>query len=149
MRRAGRIGVVVTAAALMWVGVAYQASRPPDYDAYHRTATQVARAAHDAVRTGWLTGRQELAGKVFPTYATVAFDDAAKALAGAQKTFASEAPPDGTARALRDELAPLLAAATTLLGDAAGAADDAALRHAVDRLDDLADRLDHFQTAHG
>ena len=109
---------------------------------------QVAEATHDGVRTGWLTGREELAGRLFGGYPTVAFDDSSKAVAGAGKQFAEQPPPDGPSTRLRDELSPLLRRAVPLLGDAAQAVDDVALRAAVDALAALADRLDAFIEAY-
>ena len=143
-----KVAVAVTAAALFWVGLAYSLSRPADYRAYHRTVLQVAGAAHDAAQTGRLTGEQLLAHKATALYADTAFDDAAKALAGAQKQFASQAPPDGKSRRLRDAISPLLAQEVTALGDTTQATDDASLRAGVRTLDGLAQRLDAFITAH-
>ncbi|SRR6266487_79048 len=148
MRRLGRLPLVLTALALLWAGFAVTSVRPPRYDGYLRSAVQVAEAAHNATRTGWLTGRQVLAGQVFPPFAETAFDDATRALGGAQKQFAEAAPPDERSKRLRDELASLLQRAGQLLSDAAQAPGDAALRAAVDALGPLADQLDAFVEAH-
>jgi hypothetical protein len=143
-----RVAVAMAAAALFWAGLAYNLSRPPDYRSYHRTVLQVAGAAHDAAETGRLTGEQLLAHKATALYADTAFDDATKALAGAQKQFASQAPPDGASRRLRDEISPLLAQEVTALGDTTQATDDASLQTGVRTLDGLAQQLDAFITAH-
>jgi phage gp29-like protein len=108
----------------------------------------VAESAHDAARTGWLVGNEVLSGKAFPTFASTAFDDATKALAGASDQFASEAPPNAASRQLRDQLSPLLTTEVTVLADASAATDDATLRTAVQRLDQLANKLDDFIEAH-
>jgi hypothetical protein len=139
--------LVLAAVLLLWVGFAYDVTRPPDASAYRRTVVQVAASAHDGVGTGWLVGREELAGRVFGTFATAGFDDALKAVGGAADRFAEHAPPDRPSVRLRDELAPLLASAVRWLGDAAQAADDTALRVAVDALGSLADRLAAFLAA--
>jgi hypothetical protein len=140
--------VTLVAVALLWAGFAYDLARPTDYQAYHRTMLQVAETAHDAAQTGRLTAQQQLAGHVTTAFAVTAFDDASQALAGAQKKFAVQGPPDSQSEALRDTLAPLLAASVTVLGDTAEAADDSTLRAGAARLDALAQQLDDFITAH-
>lgn len=143
------ITIAASAIVIMWAGLAYQIARPADPGSYHRTLLQVAETAHDATQTGRLVGRQELAGRVTVLFARTAFDDSARALAGAQKKFAGQGPPDTDSAALRDRLSPLLADSVRALGDTAEAGDDAALRSGVDRLGVLAGRLDAFITAYG
>jgi hypothetical protein len=145
-REAVIAGVAVVA---LWAGFAYDQSRPVDAKAYRRTMLQVAAAAHDSAQTGRLIGEQRLDGHVTGPFATTAFDDAAKGVAGAQKKFAAQPPPDDASAALRDRLAPLLSGTVLALGDTAGAADDAALRDGTSRLDELAGKLDDFVTAYG
>jgi hypothetical protein len=140
--------VAGTAVLVLWAGFAYNVSKPDDYRSYERTMVQVAGSAHDAAQTGRLTGEQELAGNVTALFARASFDDAAKALAGAQQKFAGQGPPDERSAGLRDRLSPLLAAAVVALGDTAEAPDDAALRDGVRRLDELAGKLDDFLTAY-
>jgi hypothetical protein len=147
VRRFGKASIILAAVLLLWAGFAYDVTRPADRRDYHRTAVQVAESAHDGVRTGWLIGREQLADRVFGTFVTSTFDDAEKAVAGASKQFASEAPPDEASTGLRDQLSPLLRDAARLLGDASEAADDNALRQAVDELGKLADQLDAFVEA--
>jgi hypothetical protein len=139
--------LVLVAVLLLWAGFAYDVTRPPDGRAYRRTVVQVAASVHAGVGTGRLVGREQLAGKVFGTFATAGFDDALKAVGGAADRFAEHAPPDVPSARLRDELAPLLASAVRWLGDAAQATDDKALRIAVDALGSLADRLEAFVAA--
>ena len=143
MPRLGKITLVVVP-VLLWAGLAYVATAPTSESDYHRTVVQVAQAAHDAARTGALTGRQVLAGQLFGPFATSAFDDSIKAIAGAQKQFAGEPPPDDRSRRWRDQLATLLLPTVIWLGDAAAADGDAALRAAIDHLDPLADQLHDF-----
>jgi hypothetical protein len=143
-----RAAVAVGAVALLWVGLAYNLSRPGNYRTYHRTMLQVAAAAHDAAQTGRLTGEQLLAHRVTTPYAHSAFNDAIEALAGAQKQFASHTPPDMQSSHLGDQLSPLLAQEVIALGNTAQAADDTSLRTGIGTLDTLAERLDAFITAH-
>jgi len=99
-------------------GFAYTVTRPDDFADYSRTIGQVAGSTHDAARTGWLTGRQQLDGRVTAAFATTAYDDAEKTLAGAQQQFATAPPPDERAVSLRDQLGPLVSLAVKDLGDA-------------------------------
>ncbi|WP_030437329.1 hypothetical protein [Actinoplanes subtropicus] len=149
MNGKGRVAIAGAAVLVLWGGFAYDVSKPAGYRAYERTMVQVAGSAHDAAQTGRLTGEQELAGNVTQLFARTSFDDAAKALAGAQKKFASQGPPDQRSAGLRDRLSPLLASAVVALGDTAEAPDDAALRDGVHRLDELAGKLDDFLKAYG
>src|SRR5690349_2421351 len=134
VRRSAKIPVVLAALALFWAGYAYNSSRPADARAYHRTALQVAEAAHDAVRGAWLTGRLQLRDRLISPYRTAAFDEAETTLAGASKQFAEMAPPDDASRRLRDTLSPLVRDAQARLADAAEASDDGTLQAAVDAL---------------
>jgi hypothetical protein len=143
-----KVTVAGAAVLVLWGGLAYNTAKPGDYRSYERTMVQVAGSAHDAAQTGRLTGEQELAGHVTQLFARTSFDDAAKALAGAQQKFAGQGPPDERSAALRDRLSPLLAAAVVALGDAAEAPDDAALRDGVRRLDELAGKFDDFLSAY-
>lgn len=148
MHRSRLIVYLSVLLVLAWAALAFADLKPAHYPAYRRTAVQVAESAYDAARTGWLAGTEVLSGQAFPTFASTAFDDATKALAGANAQFASEAPPNAPSRRLRDQLGPLLAAAVVLLGDASAAEDDAALRAAVQGLDKLAGKLDDFIEAY-
>lgn len=143
-----RLAIAGTAVALLWAGFAYHVTRPTDYQEYHRTMLHVAESAHDAAQTGQLTAELQLAGRVTTQFSQTAFDDAGQALAGAQKKFASQGPPDARSAVLRDRLAPLLSSAVTILGDTSQASDDSSLRSGATRLDALAQELDIFITAH-
>jgi hypothetical protein len=143
-----RAAIGVTAVGLLWAGLAYTVSRPVDADGYLRTALQVAASAHDAAATGGLTARQQLDGKVFAAFTVAAYDDATKALAGAAKKLADQAPPDDASTRLRDRLAPLVQTTERDLGDAAEADDDDALRAAITGLDDVAGRLNDLIEQH-
>jgi hypothetical protein len=68
-----------------------------------------------------------------------------------QSNLAGKSPPDDATRAIRDELAPLLADAVRDIGDvvlAADASDDTALVKAVDALARLGDQLSGFLARH-
>jgi hypothetical protein len=142
-----RTVVAAIAVMTMWLGLAYDLSRPQEPSGYLRTLLQAAESAHDATQTGRLVGEQVLAGRVTTLFATAAFDDATTALAGAQQKFASQSPPDDRSAGLRDQLGPLLAQSVTALGDTVRATGDGPLRAGVTRLRDLAERLDDFITA--
>jgi hypothetical protein len=148
MPRWGRSLLVLGAVLALWAGFAWTVSRPDDFAAYSRTIGQVAESTHDATRTGWLVGRQQLAGRLTATFAATAYADAGRTIAGAQQLFARAVAPDRRAMSLRDQLGPLLAEAVADLADAAGANDRAALASAVDRLGSVADRLDTFIGSH-
>ncbi|MFG2052959.1 hypothetical protein ACGFI9_02925 [Micromonospora sp. NPDC048930] len=143
-----RITIAAVALLGLWAGFAYQVSRPPEASDYLRTAVQVATSAHDAAATGVLVGRQQLRGHLTGPFADTAYDDALRAVAGAQHELAAAIPPDPATTALRDRLAPLVQAAGRSLTDAAGAADESRLRAAIDDLDETADRLDRLIEEH-
>ncbi|GIM90921.1 hypothetical protein [Paractinoplanes toevensis] len=123
MRRR-EVAISIAAVVLLWAGFAYDLTRPVDARGYHRTVLQVAEAAQDATQTGRLTGEQQLAGNVTGPFARAAFDDASRALAGAQQQFAGQGPPDRASAELRDRLTPLLADSVLALGDTARSATD-------------------------
>jgi hypothetical protein len=136
-----RLVISASAVALLWAGLAFDLSRPADAADYLRTALQAAESAHDGAATGALIGRQELDQQVFTAFAISAYEDAGKALAGAQKKLADTPPPDDESAGLRDRLAPMVQAAVHDLGDAATAGGDALLRAAVDALERDAEQL--------
>jgi hypothetical protein len=148
MSRRIRMLVVLVAVLALWAGFAWTVTRPDDFADYSRTVGQVAGSAHDAARTGWLTGRQELDGRVTKVFATTAYDDAEKTLAGAQQQFTTAPPDDARAVSLRDQLGPLVTLVVRDLGDAAGAPDRTALADAVSRLDLVARQLEEFIQEH-
>jgi hypothetical protein len=148
MFRRTRPVVILIAVLALWAGLAWTVSRPDRFADYSRTVGQVAASTRDGARTGWLVGREQLAGRLTASFAAAAYDDAGGAVAGAQYQFAGAIPPDGRAVSMRDQLSPLLGDAVAALADVAGAPDRAALAAAVDRLDTVADRLDAFIEGH-
>jgi hypothetical protein len=146
VRRFGRLSLILAAIGLLWAGFAYTVSRPTTPADYRRTLLQVAEATHDAARTGWLTGREQLAGRSTAPFTATGFDDATRAAAGASRQFAEEAPPDAATRKLRDQVSPLVSEVVNRLADASAAdatpEGTALLREAVDRLDKAAGDLE-------
>jgi hypothetical protein len=141
MKSSWRLAIALLALGLLWAGLAFNLSKPTDAAAYLRTALQAAESAHDGAATGALIGHQQLDQQVFTTFAVSAYEDAGKALAGAQKKLAGTPPPDPASAGLRDRLAPLVQAAVHDLGEAATADGDATLRAAVGALQRDADQL--------
>jgi hypothetical protein len=142
-----RAALAAAAVVLLWAGFAYDVSRPADAKHYARVLTQAAESAHDATRTAALIGQLKLAGKITGPFATAAFGDAAKGLAGAEQKFATDGPPDPASATRRDQLGRLLGSAVTALGDTTEAADDSRLRDGVHRLTEVAGGLDDFVEA--
>jgi hypothetical protein len=148
MTRRIRLSIVLAAVLALWAGFAWTVSRPDDFADYSRTVGQVAGATHDAARTAWLTGQQELNGRVTAAFASTSYDDAGRILAGARTQFARAVPPDDRSVSLRDQLGPLIAETERSFGDAAGAADRTALTAAVDRLEAVSRQLEDFIEGH-
>jgi hypothetical protein len=148
MSAVNRLAIAAAAVLLLWAGLAYNLSKPPDASDYLRVALQAAASAHDGAATGVLIGDQQLDQQVFAAFAVTAYDDAGQALAGAQKKLADTPPPDQASAGLRDRLAPVVQASVHDLGDAAEASDDVALRAAVDALSQDARQLSAFIEAH-
>jgi hypothetical protein len=136
-----RLIIAATALLGLWAGLAYQVSQPPDVSGYLRTVLQVATSAHDAAATGVLVGRQQLRGQLTDAFATAAYDDAVRAVAGAQQKLATAVAPDDASAALRERLVPLVQDTVRHLSDATAARDDAALGHATDALEQTAGQL--------
>jgi hypothetical protein len=141
--------VAAVAVLLLYAGFAYNLSRPVGYRDYSRTMVQVAESAHDAAQTGRLVAQQQLDGQVTGLFAEVAYDDAAQGLAGAQKKFAGQGPPDPTSARLRDTLSPLLSDTVVALGDTAQAGDDRTRKAGAIRLGALAAHFQKFIEVYG
>ncbi len=143
------MAVAAGAVTILWAGLAYDVARPADYRDYSRTMVQVAESAHDAAQTGRLVAQEQLAGRLTGLYSVAAYDDAAKGLAGAQKKFAAQGPPDKASAELRDRLSPLLAGTVEALGDTAEAGDDRTREIGVEKLGGLASQFQDFIEAYG
>jgi hypothetical protein len=123
---------------------------PPTPHDYRTDAQKAADGSLSAVRTVVLAGRADLAGRLLDPYLTATLDDATDAARTSQSNLAGQTPPDTASRMLRDQVAPMLAAAVSGIGDvsiAAADGDDPALSAALDRLDVLGDELDAFLTS--
>jgi hypothetical protein len=148
-RRAGTalLAVLIVAG---WLLLAL-GSGPAGPHEYRTAARQAASGALSGVRTVVLAGRAKLGGKVLDPYLSVLFDNATEMARTTQSNLAGKSPPDDATRAIRDELAPLLADAVRDIGDvvlAADASDDTALVKAVDALARLGDQLSGFLARH-
>jgi hypothetical protein len=149
-RRGTVVAVLLVLIAGSWGLLAY-ATRPPGAHEYRVDARQAAGGALSGVRTVVLAGRAEAADKVLDPYLATVLDDATDAVRTAQSDLAGQPPPDGRTRAMRDELAPLLAQAVQEVGDvsvAVGASDSRALSAAIGHLQHLGDQLSDFLERH-
>jgi hypothetical protein len=146
-----RLRLAIAAAALfaLWAGFAVYLARPDDASDYRRTAVQVTQSAHDAAGTGALIARQQLEDRIFDSFATSAYQDATKAVAGAAKKLAGHPPPDRDSVRLRNRIAGLVQATADDLGDAVRARQAAALRAAAGDLERDARRLERLLTELG
>ena len=151
MRGRWRAFVLVSLLAVCWGLAGYLLTKPTDHHDYRKAAVQAAQSAYGAMETVRLTSEAKLDGRLLSPYVTTMMDDARKALAGAAKKFASQAPPDDVTITMRDRLAPLLVAAGARLGDAQNAVedhDDPALRGLLDPLGQVARELSDFLKAY-
>jgi hypothetical protein len=142
---------VAVVLALAWGVVGYYTSKPTDFHDYREAAVHAAQSAHYSLSTTDQTVRAHLRGQTFDGYVRSTLDDSAKATAGAAKQFAGEAPVDAATVRMRDELGPLLLAATHALGDlqrAEQSGDDGELRRGVEALPPIDERLSEFIEAH-
>jgi hypothetical protein len=144
VRAPGWAASALIAAALLWGGAGYLATKPTDFHDYRVAAVGAARSAYDALATAELTGRAVLAHRVTGPYAASTLDDCRSALAGAAKRFAGVGPPDAPTRAMRDELGPLLVRANAALSGV----EDGVSASSVAALHPVAARLDDFVQAH-
>ncbi|HEY0698057.1 MAG TPA: hypothetical protein VGD43_09640 [Micromonospora sp.] len=147
MRGRGWAAVLLAMLAVLWGAAGHLETRPTDHRAYQETAARAASAAHDAVATAQLTGRADLAGRLYHRYVRSTLDDARDALAGAARQFASKTPPDPPTARLRDRLASQLTVASARLGDvqtAVDTGDRAALQRSVADLAPVVDQLAAF-----
>jgi hypothetical protein len=137
--------------ALAWGTWGYYASKPTDVHDYRQVAVQSAQSAYYSVSTMELTVGAQLDGNTLDPYVRSALDESTRAVAGAAKRFAGEAPVDAATTQMRDQLGPLLLATTRALGDlqmAEQSGDDQALRRCVEALRPIADRLSEFIESH-
>jgi hypothetical protein len=151
MRRRIIAAAVVVLVVLACGGVGFATTQPPDYHDYRKTANQAAESAYGAVRTTALAVGALLEDRVTGPYTTVVVDDAVTAASSATQQLAAVAPPDDRTRAMRAELAPLLADAARELGDVSAALDGGQpdrIRTAAQGLGQLGDRLDDYLQEH-
>lgn len=145
-RRWATAGAVVL--ALLWGGAGYLVTRPTTFHDYRMTAVDAAQSTYNALATARLAGAARLDRRVTEPFLDSVLADSREALAGAAKRFAGESPPDARTAAMRDELGPMLVRASTALDGLENAADDAALRAALDPVAAAAGEVDGFLEAH-
>jgi hypothetical protein len=151
VRARGWAKLLLALLAVGWAGAGYLMTKPTDYHDYRVAAVQSAQSAYNSVATVAVTGAAKLDGRVFAPYLSTVLDDARKALAGAAKQFAKQAPPTVATVAMRDQLGPLLLTASSTVGDVERAAadrDDRALRQALRSLDAVGRDLSKFIEDH-
>jgi hypothetical protein len=151
VRARGWALLLLTLLAAAWGGAGYLMTKPIDHHDYRVAAVQSAQSAYNSVATVAVTGAAKLDGRVFAPYLSTVLDDARKALAGAAKQFADQAPPTVATAAMRDQLGPLLLTASSTVGEVQRAAadrDDRALRQALRSLDPVARELSKFIEDH-
>ena len=136
------MGVVV-----LWVGVVVWSVLPPSPDGYVVGAVSAAQDAVSATGTVLLVGQADLDGQLLTPYTATAFDDAQQAAATAAQDLLAAAAPDADSLAVRQELVPLLVAASdgvTAVATATSNQDGDAVRAALAALSPVRDRLDQF-----
>jgi hypothetical protein len=151
MRRRIIGAAIVALVVILCAGLGFATVQPPDYHDYRKTANQAAEAANGAVRTTALTVGALLEHRVTEPYTTVVVDDAVTSASSATQELAAVPPPDERTRAMRAELAPLLADAARVLGDVSTALDGGqpdTIRAAARTLGEIGDRLDDYLQEH-
>ena len=89
--------------ALAWGTWGYYASKPTDVHDYRQVAVQSAQSAYYSVSTMELTVGAQLDGNTLDPYVRSALDESTRAVAGAAKRFAGEAPVDAATTQMRDQ----------------------------------------------
>jgi hypothetical protein len=141
----------VVVLVVIWAIFGYFATKPTDVHDFRKTAVQSAQSAYFSISTADLAVRAHLAGKTLDTYLHAVLDDASKGVSAAASEFAGEAPIDEATTRIRDELAPLLAAAVRALQElrrAEESDDQQALRRYDQNLRPLRTRLNRFIGRH-
>jgi hypothetical protein len=140
---------VVAVVAVLWGGMGYLATRPADFHDYRTMTVSAAQEAYAAMATARLTASARADNRVTRQYAEAILDDSRKALAGAERDFARQGPPDDGSEQLRDELDPLLDKAEQALDRLDDADDQEELRAAADDATAVADGLNNYIAMHG
>jgi hypothetical protein len=139
--------VTVTAVAAAWVGVVVWSVLPPSPNGYLVGAVRSAQDAVSASGTVLLAGQADLDGQLLAPYAADAFDEAQQAAATAAQDLLAAPVPDQSSQDVRDELVPLLVAASdgvTAIQTANANGDQDAVRAALTALGPVRDQLDEF-----
>ena len=142
------------AVAIMLVivfGCGAQLVTPVSAKGYEDTVVKAAGGSLSAVRTTALLCLAHQQGQTWSTYDDTVLTDAREAVATSQHNLGTVDVPDAQSAALRDEVTPLLAKATTAVGDAGLALSDddpAAIAKARAELDAIGEDLDTFVEEH-
>lgn len=139
------VGLVLLAA------LAVPAMWPVDANAYRDTTVKAAQGGLSGARTAQLVADAHLRGRITGPYTTVVLQDARTATATALSELADSEVPDAPSARLRDQLSPLLVAASAAVADAGTAIDnddDAALRAVQRRLTKAGDDLEAYVDGH-
>ena len=132
---------------LAWVGVVVWSVLPPSPDGYLVGAVSAAQDAVSATGTVLLVGQADLDGQLLSPYTATALDDAQQAAATATQDLLAAPVPDADSAAIRQELLPMLVAASdgvTAVVTATSNQDQDAVRAALTALSPVRDQLDQF-----
>jgi hypothetical protein len=144
-RRWAIAGVAVWAAVVVW------STWPTNQAGYLENATSAAQDALSAAGTTLLVARADQRGDLVPPYTATTLDESREAAATATQLVLTEAVPDQASAELREQVVPLLVAASdaiTQLQSAVEDGDEAGVRAASATLLPIRDRLEEFVQEH-
>jgi hypothetical protein len=136
------VGIVVA-----WVGVVVWSVLPPSPETYLAGAVSAAQDSVSATGTVLLVGPADLDDQLLPPYTDTALEDAQQAAATAAQDLLAAPVPDADSLVVRQELVPLLVAASdgvTAVVTASSEGDQDAVGAALATLTPVRDELDQF-----
>ena len=142
-----RTVVTVITVAAVWVGVVVWSVVPPSPDGYLVGAVSSAQDAVSATGTVLLVGQADLDADLLPPYTATVLDEAQQTTATAAQDLLAAPVPDDSSEEVRQELVPLLVAASngvTAVGTATANGDQDAARAALTALGPVREQLDQF-----
>jgi hypothetical protein len=142
-----RTAVTVVGVAVVWVGVVVWSVVPPSPDGYLVAAVSAAQDAVSASGTVLLVGQADLDADLLSPYTATVLDEAQQAAAAAAQDLLAAPVPDDSSQAVRQQLVPLLVAASdgvTAVGTATANGDQDAVLAALTALGPVRDQLDQF-----
>jgi len=113
----GRLAVLGAAVVLLVGCTTHRVGPARTYDDFERKARTTAEDSLSAVETVRLLAEVSASGDAFGPYLSVSVSEQEDTLAGIEGDFASIQPPGPRSDALRDELTPILDAASTHVAD--------------------------------